>query len=485
MGLCFLYVPSLPLSGIHHFAPVRPRQLLPAMSASVSGPTPADVLAPSPASATFPGQPAHVGIAGGGIGGLTTALALLRTPGTGVQHVTIFDPRDSLDTELDGALILHIGAAVLAKHYGLARELRRIGRPVRAIRGRNADGSRSGGDVLLNVNIERAVLKNPAARKWLVHDGDVMVMTVMRDDLQRVLIDALPGGGAACVNSGKLVAHVLVDEDCRYRFEFADGSVSDDAFDMVVGADGLWSTVAEFVVGDGQYKPPRDIVRVQYAVSPPRPARLKPEDADYGVVREWYGKGARAWQYVLECTSEDGGRFERDLLALAFGSKGWYPTGGKAGYEQSDVRANCERRLHAAGISQDEVFEVFGRCDRFIEVGVHLPYQTELSAKATSGCTVVGDRTFKMLPPLSDGANGAIQDAHALAMAVAGIDSAHATLSEALKAYEHNRSWFPVTMSSGYLFALEFLLLEIPFLAKLGVESFVFMKLAFLIMEVE
>jgi 2-polyprenyl-6-methoxyphenol hydroxylase-like FAD-dependent oxidoreductase len=105
------------------------------------------------------------------------------------------------------------------------------------------------------------------------------------------------------------------------------------------------------------------------------------------------------------------------------------------------VRTNCDRRLHAAGTSQDEVFEVFSRCDRFIEVGLNFRTPRSSGTDSTGGCTLVGDGTFMMFPPLSAGANRAIQDAQALAVAIAGIGSAHATLGEALKQFERKQSY--------------------------------------------
>lgn len=56
------------------------------------------------ASFSLAGKPERVAVVGAGVGGLATALTLLRTPGTGVQRVSLFDSRETLDTELGAAV---------------------------------------------------------------------------------------------------------------------------------------------------------------------------------------------------------------------------------------------------------------------------------------------------------------------------------------------------------------------------------------------
>lgn len=50
------------------------------------------------------GKPEKVAVVGAGVGGLSTALTLLRTPGTGVQSVSLFESRETLDTALGAAV---------------------------------------------------------------------------------------------------------------------------------------------------------------------------------------------------------------------------------------------------------------------------------------------------------------------------------------------------------------------------------------------
>jgi 2-polyprenyl-6-methoxyphenol hydroxylase-like FAD-dependent oxidoreductase len=145
--------------------------------------------------------------------------------------------------------------------------------------------------------------------------------------------------------------------------------------------------------------------------------------------------------------------------------------------------------MRAAGISQDEVFEVFRRCDQFIDIEVPYRASDESWTDAAGRCTLVSDSTPTMPPFLGTCANVSIRDAQALAVAVSGIGIAHATLGDAMKAYEfkRDREANHAMDSMLYMQCLERLLPVKNFrcLAKLGLGSYVFKKLAFCAMEVE
>jgi 2-polyprenyl-6-methoxyphenol hydroxylase-like FAD-dependent oxidoreductase len=63
--------------------------------------------------------------------------------------------------------------------------------------------------------------------------------TIMRDQLQRVLLSSIP---KQSVRFGKEVAS-LNEQQSGVQLTFADGSVSDCAYDLVVGADGIKGAV--------------------------------------------------------------------------------------------------------------------------------------------------------------------------------------------------------------------------------------------------
>jgi 2-polyprenyl-6-methoxyphenol hydroxylase-like FAD-dependent oxidoreductase len=319
----------------------------------------------------------HVGIAGAGIGGLSTALALLRVPGTCVGRVTIFDPRTDLDSGRGGALNLNGGAAVLAKCYGI--DIAQICRPMKGVVGRVADGSVEGGRKLLEFDIENMVKKSAKASSLLVHDGRVMAMTVMRDRLQELLCNEVMKENTS-LKRGYRVSSVKDDASSgKLRFIFADGRISEDAFDLCIGADGLRSSMRQYVTGK-EMLPRYSGIRVQFAISEPRLL----EGVSDGLARTWFGDGVYCLQYAAGAPNGA----EQELLAICF--RGDSPTDENPGYDEADIRSDAKVRLERAGMPA-KVMHVFDRCTRFVDVGVFY-HEPLLSWRDSTGrCTLVGD----------------------------------------------------------------------------------------------
>jgi 2-polyprenyl-6-methoxyphenol hydroxylase-like FAD-dependent oxidoreductase len=373
-------------------------------------------------------KPEHVGIAGAGIAGLSAALALLKTEGTGVKKVTLFEPRTSLDIGLGGALNMNSGAAVLTRCYGLGPKLWEIGNPLRNVRSVVADGTREGGGVLLEVDVAKTVRRTSKSRELLVDDaGQVLTMTVMRDQLQQLLVDELPAN--AFIQRGKRVAKVVPETSGKYRFEFEDGSLSAEDFDLVLGCDGLRSVVRRYIAPSNPL-PVYSGIQIQFAVTSPRPADpCRPP----GMLRQYFGDGA----YTLYYTAGGKGNVEHDLLAVVFAAP--EKVDENAGYEQGDLREECGRRMRAGGIVQDLPMECFDRAERFVQVGVYYHKQLSSWSDADGGVVLVGDAAHAMPPFLGAGAGQAIQDGHALATAIARIGDTHKDLCAAVKSYEKSR----------------------------------------------
>lgn len=316
-------------------------------------------------------KPRHVAIAGSGVGGLATALALLRYPGTGVEHVTVFDPRPNLDSGLGAALNLNSGAAVLEKCYGVP--VSSFGRSLERVIGKSCMDGR----VLLDVNVTDTVFGSAEARRTLVHQGRSVVVTVMRDRLLRAIADRIPDDSITFCR-GLKVRDVVCDDAGKFRLEMQDGALTSQQFDLVVGADGLHSAVRGFV--DGNARPPKySGIRVQFCVAPPGgPSKLSD-----GVVEQWFGDGAYVLRYA-------GGTADsrQEVLALSFTCAA--SANENPGYKSDfAVKADCEARLKACRMPNC-VMETFYGCNRFIETSVY--YHPVLrSWSREGGCTLVGD----------------------------------------------------------------------------------------------
>jgi salicylate hydroxylase len=165
----------------------------------------------------------RVAIIGGGIGGLTAALALSQA---GVE-VSVFESAGELK---------EIGAGV-ALHANAMRVLRAVGveDAVRKVAGRTAFHATRDG-------ISGRVISKTSRRRHTTLYG-IRPATVHRADLLDVLAAALP---PAMVSLGKRCVSVSSDESSATAL-FADGSAVE--ADIIVGADGIHSAVRTSLFG--------------------------------------------------------------------------------------------------------------------------------------------------------------------------------------------------------------------------------------------
>jgi salicylate hydroxylase len=322
-------------------------------------------------------------IVGGGIGGLTAALAL-RSAGA---EVGVYEQAPYLGEVGAGVAIAPAGMRVL-RRLGVAEEVTRLAGTVAAVEARRPDGTSMGGPSF---------------------GAGGSAMGMYRPDLVETLAAALPDGvlhtGHRCVTFGQ------DERSARVAF---DNGVSVEA-DMVVGADGIHSVLQHHVV---EPRPPVFSGRIAYrGVLPADRLPDWPRDA----AALWNGEGKRfltfpvhagelrnftgfvpADEEMRESWSAPG-----DPAALAAEFSGWDP------------------RLR----------ELIARIETTFRWGLYdrdpLPHWTR------GRLTLLGDAAHAMLPHMGQGANQSIEDAMALATLVRGRDAAG--VPEALIRYERLR----------------------------------------------
>jgi salicylate hydroxylase len=330
----------------------------------------------------------RIAIIGGGIGGLTAALAL-RAQGL---DVTVFEQAEVV-REIGAGVSLHPNAARLLKRIGLDDQLRKIGSPISNITLRTSQGD---------------AITTPAgpATPAFSRDGG-QGYNVHRADFLNLLFAALPKG---TVNLGHRCIQLGEDGD-RVRFSFANGVAAD--ADVLIGADGIRSVVQREI---GLHSRPTSEGIMAYRGLIPADRLAWAHDLTDPAL--WLGSGRSFLLYPVaggrlinmvafvptDTESEESWSAPGDLKALAAEYAGW----------DKPVRDTIQ--------SLDETFR-WGIYDR-----APLPYWS------TGRVTLMGDAAHPMVPHVGQGAGQSIEDAITLAVVLEGCTAAD--VAGRLKLYE-------------------------------------------------
>ena len=326
-------------------------------------------------------------VIGSGIGGLTAAIALRRA---GIE-VSVFERAGELK-EIGAGLSLMANATKALNGLGLAGVLRGTGEPITV-----AEIRRWQGDVLSRVPAWRLAEK-VGAGSAAVHRADLQKTLEWELGDEEITLDA------QCVG--------FEQDDGGVRAFFADGV--ERGADLLVGADGLRSTVRQGLLGDG---PPR------YAGYTAWRAVVSPEDGlvPAGQALEVWGRGvrficARVGQgRVYWAATKNAPEGERDASGMAAKNEILRLCAGWLEPVEALVSATDE-----ADILRTDIYDrdpVRGRWGR-------------------GRVTLLGDAAHPMTPDMGQGACQAIEDAVALAerlKAARGVEAA-------LAAYEKGRA---------------------------------------------
>src|SRR5690348_2805516 len=167
-------------------------------------------------------------IIGGGIGGMTAAVALARA-GFPVRVVE----QSSEFTEIGAGIQLAPNAIRILDKLGLLPEIDKVSVRPRSLVFLDIDTA----DQLAAVDLADPFINRYGYPYTVLHRGDLL----------DVLVAACRADDRITLESNKTVTDVSDKKDCA-RVEFADGTSYD--CDAVVGADGLWSRVRRLVSDD-------------------------------------------------------------------------------------------------------------------------------------------------------------------------------------------------------------------------------------------
>jgi salicylate hydroxylase len=331
----------------------------------------------------------RVAVVGGGVGGLTAAIALARR---GID-VDVYEQAPTL-AQVGASLQLGPNALRLLDDLGLLPALRVIGVLPDAVRFvRWEDGS-----LLLHTDLGPAMEEHFRAPQ----------LDFFRPDLHRVLADALPPG---CLHLGARVVAVEQLETAA-RIELADGTRLE--ADVVVAADGIRSPLRQQLAGADD---PVFSGTVVYRGVARREdvADVHPEHVNY----YWLGPYRHGVSYWIA-----GG----ELLAVncAVQDAEW-------SRESWTLEAPTEEALAAFDGWHEPLRERIRRCPMLLRGAVFV--RQPLEHWSFGRVTLLGDAAHAMEPFQAQGAAQAVEDAYVLAACLADGDDA----VEALVRYERIR----------------------------------------------
>jgi 2-polyprenyl-6-methoxyphenol hydroxylase-like FAD-dependent oxidoreductase len=319
-------------------------------------------------------------IIGGGVAGLTAAIALDRY---GIDSLVVEQVDDVRKSQLGAGLSLGVNAARAFKHLGLFDELTQVGAPITDRQFVTEKGT--------NLGISP-----------ISPEGEDVV-GVLRPRFHQFLVDA--------VGEDKLQVGAKLDrfeqDDNGVTAHFADGRTA--RGDVLIGADGLKSTVRAQLLGESE---------LRYAGYVTRRGVLETESAKDGLERIMLGHGQRFlyypvgrwWMYWTAATNE--------------------PPGGKE--EGADIRRTVLERFQGWPEPVEEFVQATDDSNLFLAD----TYDREPVERWGEGrVTLLGDSAHPMTWDRGQGAGQGIEGAVLLARELAQGDDPAA----ALRAWEAKR----------------------------------------------
>ncbi|RDI60961.1 FAD-dependent oxidoreductase [Microvirga subterranea] len=336
-----------------------------------------------------------IAVVGAGIGGLTAALALARQG----HAVTLVERRPGF-SEVGAGLQLSPNASRILTDLGLGAALRRVVTEPRRVVIRDVRSSREIGQIALGPFMRERF----GAPYWVVH----------RADLQTILLDAVRSMPSIRLVMGRMVDEVTEGSGgVTVSIVTSKGAREEASFDLLVGADGVWSKTRRFLGGAAA---PAYRGHVAWRTTIDRSLAPAPLTGDETGL--WLGPRGHVVHYPIA-----GGRLI-NIVAIEESREpvdGWADPGDGAVLTARYAAAAPALRQLLAAPSQWLRWSLFDH---------------PAGAMARGRIALLGDAAHPVLPFLAQGAALAIEDAATLA-SLLGHDAP--AIPQALSRYEAER----------------------------------------------
>jgi|SRR6478736_331818 2-polyprenyl-6-methoxyphenol hydroxylase-like FAD-dependent oxidoreductase len=339
----------------------------------------------------------HVIVAGAGIAGLTAALALTRA---GIR-VTVFEQAEKLEEAGAGLQLSPNGSRVLIA-LGLRERLASVAVAPQAIRVMAGGSAREIVRIPLGDEAERRY----GAPYWSIHRGD----------LQSALADAVRSELDATLELGVRVEEFAAHVNGVSVLGKRGTQVFDERGIALIGADGIWSTVAARL---RRQQPPKFRHRTAWRAL--IPADAAPAEFRQPLVHLWLGQDAHLVHYPVKA-----GKL---INIVGIVHDEWKETGWSATGDRTEMLRHFARWAWS-----EKVRALIGLPDRWLKWALYDRKEPFRGGK--DPVTLIGDAAHPMLPFLAQGASMAIEDAAVVTdMLSKYLDDP----SDALRAYEGAR----------------------------------------------
>jgi salicylate hydroxylase len=345
-------------------------------------------------------MPAHILVAGGGIGGLATALALSK----GRHRVDVFE-QAAVFGEIGAGVQLGPNATRRLQQLDLGLALAAIAARPDALVVHSAES----GSELARMPLADAMQQRYGAPYFCVH----------RADLHGLLLDAVRARGTGTLVTGAQIKQVEIGDDLVCLSSTDARAWEGEA---VVGADGLWSLVRRQLDCASAAQPPRVTGHTAWRAlieQSSLPAALRRKQVDV-----WLGPRLHAVAYPVR-----GGDW-LNVVVIAESA----PAGDARDWDQSSSIAALKQAMGRSCAGLQSLLDAMPGW-RAWSLGDRAP-MASAAEMAHERVALVGDAAHPMVPYLAQGAGMAIEDAVALADALgdgsaAGVPAAFARYAEA------------------------------------------------------